>query len=245
MENRYLLISDLDGTLLGDEAALEQFRTWYYEHGRSLALAYNSGRLVDDLLECVDQTGLPLPVAVIGGVGTQIWQPGAGLLADWPACHENWNAQRIGQLLARFPQLELQPVRYQSPFKVSYYVYDASSELLQQIRDVLAEHGIRASLIYSSNRDLDILPEGVDKGSASRFLAKRLGYPPHRVLISGDTGNDLAMFGNGFLGIVVGNAHEELRNLVHPHVYQAREPFARGVLEGILYWMNQERMSGG
>ena len=57
--------------------------------------------------------------------------------------------------------------------------------------------------------------------------------PPERVVVSGDTGNDLAMFQIGCRGIVVGNAHAELRQLDSEHIYQAEAGHAFGVLEGL------------
>jgi hypothetical protein len=39
--------------------------------------------------------------------------------------------------------------------------------------------------------------------------------------------------------VVVANAQAELRSLVAPNVYQARQPFAAGVLEGIERWLGE------
>jgi hypothetical protein len=49
------------------------------------------------------------------------------------------------------------------------------------------------------------------------------------------------MFQQGFRGVVVANAHEELQNLSDANVYQSPESFARGVLDGVDYWTNRHR----
>jgi hydroxymethylpyrimidine pyrophosphatase-like HAD family hydrolase len=92
-------------------------------------------------------------------------------------------------------------------------------------------------LVYSSNRDLDVLPRGVDKGAAAAFLANEWNYPAARVIVSGDSGNDLAMFQAGFHGIVVGNAHSELKQLDSADVFHADSSYAAGVLQGLQHWM--------
>ena len=84
---------------------------------------------------------------------------------------------------------------------------------------------------------LDVLPKGVNKGSAAAFLASHWSLPRERVLVSGDTGNDLAMFAQGFRGIVVANAHAVLKRLDAPTVYHARRGHAAGVLEGLRHWL--------
>lgn len=92
-------------------------------------------------------------------------------------------------------------------------------------------------IVYSSERDLDVLPAGIDKGTATAFLANSWDVPRDRVIVCGDTANDLSMFEQGFLGVVVGNALPELKSLDSPRVFHASEPFAAGVVEGLRHWL--------
>ena len=92
-------------------------------------------------------------------------------------------------------------------------------------------------VVYSSDLHLDVLPNGVNKGLAARFLAERLGIPDSNVVVCGDSGNDRALFEEGFPGIVVGNAQNDLRKLDSRSTYFAQRHFADGVLEGIRYFM--------
>ena len=100
--------------------------------------------------------------------------------------------------------------------------------------------GHEVQVIYSSRRDLDVLPVGVDKGSAAARLASQFGFLTRDVIVAGDTGNDAAMFLHGFRGIVVGNAHVELKSLQSPEVYQSNSSYADGVLEGLQHWLQPD-----
>lgn len=236
---RFLLISDLDGTLLGDAAALETFRQWYHQHQHVLAVVYNSGRLIPDLCQCLRQERLPQPLALIGGVGTQVWDTQQGLHTGWPPVKDEWDAERVRDALSAFPQLQLQPEEFLTPLKVSYSVDNVSDTFFDTVQRHLERHKLRATIVFSSQRDLDVFPHGVNKGVAARYLAQHLGFPPERVFVSGDTANDLTMFHNGFRGIVVAKAHEELKQLGASNVYHAQCGYAAGVVEGITYRVQQ------
>ncbi|MCA9103595.1 MAG: HAD-IIB family hydrolase [Planctomycetales bacterium] len=237
MEDRRLLISDVDGTLLGDDVALEAFAAWCDRQRDWLRLVYNSGRFVESVLDSVATSGLPAPDAVIGGVGTQIHCLRTGTrLSEWPATGDGWQPERIRALLRKYDALELQPAELLSEHKISYFAHSASESMLHEACSRLAEAGCDVEIIYSSSRDLDVLPRGVNKGTAAAHLASRWGYAPEQVYVSGDTANDLAMFAQGFCGIVVGNAHDELRQLAGPDVFLATKSHAAGVQQGVEHW---------
>jgi sucrose-6F-phosphate phosphohydrolase len=150
-----------------------------------------------------------------------------------------WDAGRVRQALAGYPDLARQPDEFQSEHKISYFADDASPERIEEFARRLSKAEIKADLVYSSRRDLDVLPAGVNKGAAAAFLAQRWEIPPERVLVCGNSANDAALFIEPFRGVVVANAHEELRALAGERVYLATQPFALGVLEGLQYWLGK------
>lgn len=238
-----LFSSDLDGTLAGHAQATSHFRsTWEaLDPAHRPLLVYNSGRLVDDILTFVDDEGLPRPDYVIGGVGTMLVDMRHGSRSERFAesLAEGWSLQAVETVLGSFRNSVRQPQMYQHAFKSSWYLHDASPAALADIESALHEAGLSVTMIYSSRRDLDVLPGSADKGRTLAWLCKELGIGLDRVLVAGDTNNDRSMFElPGARGIVVGNALPELREMArnNPLIYTARERFALGVVEGLVHW---------
>jgi mannosylfructose-6-phosphate phosphatase len=244
MERVNLLVSDLDYTLLGDDRATEQFGHWYRGARDQLRLAYSSGRFCESMAESVRSSGLPEPDALIGGVGTEICLlPLQTRIGGWPPEVDGWNEAGIRAVLAAYRELKPQPAPLLSKFKISYYGYDLSDAFLRHLRRQLVALGHHAEIIYSSHRDLDILPAGANKGTAAAHLAQYWKIDPERVIVAGDSGNDREMFRHGFRGIVVGNAQPELQELKNPSIYHATGRFAAGVIEGLNYWLADASMA--
>lgn len=242
MERTVLLVSDVDDTLIGDDTALLRLVDWLSPRRAGLRLAYASGRFFESIAQTIATTPLPAPDAIIGGVGTEIraFPDGTTLAFAGPNPPPNWDPERIFQALGAVDGIALQPAAFRSDRKVSFFLHQATAEILADVGRRLQSADIDADMVYSSRRDLDILPRGVHKGAAAQALAQAWGFAPDEVFVSGDSGNDLSMFQMGFRGIVVANAHAELRALRGPRVYQAAGAFAEGVREGLAHWLAQD-----
>ena len=233
---------DLDDTFLNDRDALLRFSEFFPTLKGQLAIVYASGRFFDSVKEDVQTTPLPKPLAVIGGVGSEIRSfPEGTLHHKWIERISNqWSAERAREILADETDLELQPERFQSDFKVSYFLRGASQEQLDRLRARLFDAGVNVSVIYSSDRDLDFLPEGVHKGTAAAFIAREMGVDRDHVIVAGNSGNDSKLFEHGFYGIVVSNAHEELKQYADQRrVYLSPHPRADGVRDGLRHWIGE------
>jgi sucrose-6F-phosphate phosphohydrolase len=241
MERMNLLISDVDGTLLGDDASLELFATWYANARKHYRLVYSSGRFIESVLASIESSMLPEPDAIIGGVGTEIYDvPGARKLPMWPPMVVEWNPNIVQSIGEGFAELKLQPLEFISHHKVSFYGADLDESFLKHLEDRMASEGQHVSMVYSSKRDLDFLPSKSNKGAAAHYLIRHWKISPERTLVAGDSGNDADMFHAGFRGIVVGNASSELKALQSPAIYSANGYYAAGVLEGIRYWQTEQ-----
>jgi sucrose-6F-phosphate phosphohydrolase len=237
-----LFASDLDGTLLGNPEATLRFKSAWEAlppDTRPL-LVYASGRLVPDLRRFVDDGVLPAGDYWIGGVGTEIFDVarGAALREFEQKLAEGWDLARVREIVARLPGAKPQPDEFQTPFKSSWYLHQASPAVLRELRRQLTEAGIAAQVVYSSSRDLDLLPQLATKGGAIRWLCARLKLPLNAVLVAGDTANDASMFRlSGVRGIIVENAFPELYEAtVDLPVYSSRRILADGVLDGLCHY---------
>ena len=225
--------------MLGDDEALATFVEWLGPRRASLQIVYATGRFFDEVADLVETTDLPEPDAVICGVGSEIRLfPSGDMLRIWhDRFARDWNADRVRELVGELPGVVLQPDPCQSDLKASFFLRDATSEQIDSVFETLWAESILPDVVYSSERDLDILPAGVNKGAASSFLASLWRIPYDQVIVSGDSGNDRTLYEQGFRGIVIANAHQEIREQAGRMVYHATQARAAGVQEGLEYWL--------
>ncbi|HEY1785497.1 MAG TPA: HAD-IIB family hydrolase [Pirellulales bacterium] len=238
----YLLVVDLDNTLLGDDAALERFSAWHAARREWLGLVYASGRFYGSVMKSIRTAPLPAPEALICGLGTDLRHFESRLVvAGWRerVVAGGWSAERVRAVCDRLDMLCLQPDEFQSEFKVSYVGHQLTASQLARVDAALRDARLTVNLVYSGRRDLDILPAGVDKGTAAAYLVRRGQRIDRQVLVAGDSGNDLALFQQGFRGIVVANAEPALTQLAGPEVYVSPFAFADGVLDGLCHWLGE------
>ncbi|MGD2110785.1 MAG: HAD-IIB family hydrolase [Phycisphaerae bacterium] len=244
MNDRRLLATDLDGTFIGDDGVMVAL--WELLRARDIIVAFSTGRhlrSIDDFY-ADKQRNAQLPVdwrsdASICMVGTDIYFRNDGDYHLDRAWHdiitEDWDKQAVEEILSAVPEARMQDVEWQSPFKSSYYLEENADERLREIQERLQRAGLRAKVVYSASKFLDLLPIKSGKGEAVRFVARRFGVEPENVITCGDTGNDLDMMRPelGVKSIAVGNATEELKALRASHVYHATGFYAAGIREGL------------
>ncbi len=237
-----LFSTDLDGTLLGNPESVHRFKAAWELLDRAARplLVYNSGRLVDDLRRFVDDGTLPAADFYLGGVGTQVFDVQAGRMLDELHAHlaEGWDLARVHAITAGFPGVRPQPDEFQHQFKLSWFLERAAPSAIRELKRQLADVGLKVKIVYSSTRDLDVLPCNATKGGALTWLCERLGVPLDTVLVAGDTGNDASMFRlPGVRGIIVENALPELfEATVDVPTYSSRQIIADGVLDGLCHY---------
>lgn len=234
--------TDLDGTLLGNPEATARFvRLWKrINPARLPLLVYNSGRLLDDMRKLISSGEIEEPDYLIGGIGTQIYHTrGNDELAEFNTeFGEGWDLSKVEAIVSSHPGVERQPPDFLHPYKSSWFLHRGTPETIDELRQKLRDVGLDVTVIYSSSRDLDVLPAYADKGNALRWLCNRLSIPLTQVLVAGDTSNDSSMFHlPGVRGIVVENAQPQLyEDIVELPVFHATRIHANGVIEGLEHY---------
>lgn len=241
----FLLVTDLDNTLVGDDQALAILNQHLSRHRQEFGttIAYSTGRSPALYRQLTTEKTLLTPDFLILSVGTEIYlanqdKPDAGWSA---ALSQNWDRDQVVAIAAHFADLMPQPDTEQRPFKVSYFLTPTAAEaVIPQLEAQLQAQGLDVQLIYSGGIDLDILPRRANKGQAMTFLREYLGIAPEHTIACGDSGNDLSMFcDRPERGIIVGNAMPELLSwhYAHPNPdrYLAKAHCAGGILEGLKY----------
>ncbi len=237
-----LFCSDIDGTLLGNPEATRRFKSAWEsipKHVRPL-LCYASGRFVQGVIDLLAEQTLPWPDYIIGGVGTQLYDGRrTRAFAEFgERFGDGWDLEKIERIVGAFPGTQRQPAEFLHPYKSSWFLHHAPPQAIAALERELAEAGLQVCVVYSSMRDLDVLPKGASKGGALKWLCERIRVALEDVLVTGDTGNDGSMFLlPGVRGIVVENAQPELIEAVVPvATFNATRVMADGVLEGLQHF---------
>jgi sucrose-6F-phosphate phosphohydrolase len=246
---KWTVASDVDGTLTGDREALDRLRARFHRKraAADLYLIVSTGRRLEQVIQGTLDEGLPEPDAVICQVGTEIYLPPFGERSEPMAAWRTWLSGQYSReqalwFLAGIEGLVMQPDEYNTDLKTSCYLDQCPDpeQAAQVVRSRAQAYGVRYQVVWSSGRDLDILPAASGKGKAIRFLVEHVGLDPNRVVVAGDTGNDASMFLEFDRGVVVANAQPELlqlaRQLPDRRVYCARQPYAAGVEEGLEHY---------
>lgn len=229
-----VLATDLDGTFLGgDDRCRAELYAEIERRSDEVMLIFVTGRDLDFIAGLVEQPGMPRPDLVIGDVGTTIvhghdFSPVSDV-QDWVDGRWDGANDRVHELLVDVPGLELQPVM--GSRRVSYFYDPATFE-----RSVIATvEDAGFDVICSADTYFDVLPKGVAKGPSLLRLIDALDLPDDRVLVAGDTLNDLSLFHTGLRGVAVGNSEPALVEAITdlPHVHHSEHDGCAGITDAI------------
>lgn len=257
-DGRFLLASDLDGTLIppasvSDDGGVEELTKAL--SGRSLTLAYVTGRHLSLALQGIDAHALRSPDVLVCDVGTSVFIWGEEGYECDSGYHElmreasgDVDFEALRGRLATVDGLRMQEPEKQADFKLSYYAPHGpeGERLARRAADLLDRSGATVNVVFSVDAVadvglVDVLPAGVAKDTALRYLHDRSGVGEERLVYAGDSGNDRAAMLSGFNVVVVGNATEEFRESIRVEarglglgrrIYLAQASYALGVLEG-------------
>ncbi len=86
---------------------------------------------------------------------------------------------------------------------------------IRQLEHALRLHFPQLHIHRSKNEYLEITHQQASKSQAIRFLEKRLGLDPQRIIAFGDNFNDLDMLQHAGLSVAMGNAPDDIKAAAH------------------------------
>jgi sucrose-phosphate synthase len=239
-----LLITDIDNTLIGDDAACQRLLELLEQNRGHLGFGIASGRSLELVQEALEENGIKEIDLIISSVGAEIYY-GSDFAPDrgWASqLRSKWKPDRIREVLDALDFLHLQDRDFaQREFKISY---DLVGEITAEEAEPLLHAALDStesaySLIISHGAFVDVLPHRASKGKAVRYLARKWSIPIEQVATAGDSGNDRDMLQGRTAGIVVGNHDRELASLKESkpgRVHFAQGCYAEGIIEGLHHY---------
>lgn len=242
-DKSFILATDLDGTFLGGARAdRERLYRWIESARGAVGLIFVTGRdpaFIGDLCKGGEA---PWPDYVVGDVGTTVAavapnepepiRPIAALESEIASLWADSGA-RVRVALADHPGLTAQETAFRHRLS-----YDMDPARFDHDAAKAKVDALGLDWLISDNRFFDVLPRGVSKGPTLRRLIDHLGVDPVRVLVAGDTMNDLSMLENGFHAVAVGGSEAALVERIEAEsgVYKATGFGAAGITEAIAHF---------
>ncbi len=239
-----VLVTDLDGTLLGGDRTDRRRLRQALDRHPELTVVFATGRSLPSVERILRGDPLvPSPRWIIADVGASVIDGSdrtvVGPLQD--RLRHGWPGQRcVRERLARFPELVYQDGVVQEG-RCSFFL--RPEQLCEAITDAVRELG--CGWTYSADRYFDVLPVRASKGNALALLARRQRWRMDSVLVAGDSLNDLSLFQLGARGVLMSNAEAALRERIpdRADVHRPERPGAAGILSALesLGWIERAR----
>ncbi len=231
-----LLLTNLEDTLTGDAEATAELFAQLTRAACYVGFGLTSGRPLEQVLETLRKYNIPVPDLLITSAGTEIHY-GKMLVQDkaWKKhIIFRWDRDAVRKAMEEFPGVTMQPETEQAPFKVCYEATSENAPGKKEIAKHLRSRDIRANIVISNRRLIDILPIRASTGHAIRHLMMKWDLQPENLLTVGTSGHEEAMLSGNTLGVVVGHYSSEIKQLMgRPRIFFSTKPYAWGVLEGI------------
>ena len=241
---KQFIISDLDGTLVEGSKVdgLNELKQWILDHKNEVVFGVASGRNRDISKKAFEEYDLPKPDVLICSAGSEIYYTEKFIPDNGWESHIDyqWKRDELEKELRKFPGIRLQEPAAQWEYKLSYYVDENFDEDdLANLYKFLDDRKLRAKILLTENKYLDLLPFRAGKGNAVRYLSYKWKVPLEQFITAGNSGNDKDMLTGKTKGIVVANYSPELEELKdNKFIYFTKQPLSKGVLEGIHFYLS-------
>lgn len=235
---KMILATDLDGTFLSTnlKAPPSELYKIIRDYREEIILIFVTGRGHESILPLLDDSSLPIPDYIIADVGATILKKNLGAFVSVMPLQseiaEKWPGREIIlNKLGGIAGLQIQEVPQE---RRCSFLYE-SVEALAEVENIGKKLGL--TVLVSAGKYLDFLPKDVSKGNSLKQLLEAEGLSEEKVLVAGDTLNDLSLMRTGYKGVVVNNGEIALKEAVvsQKNVYLAKETGPAGIVEAIHY----------
>jgi len=225
----FALMTDLDGTLLGDEEGLKLFnRFWlkFFMLNNQAKLIYNTARSIDQIVGFKKKFGLLWPDICICNCGTKIYTHTPN--TDEMKLDEKWNKivtqnWDCGKILKHIEKLEF--LKYLGSnlvddnliwCQVKAIDLETFKHLLEDMIEEFKAQQIFFKIIINGEEDsehrfLDIIPINGGKNMAMKYISEKYKILPINMLCCGDSSNDIFMLEECEWGLLVSNAYRNVK----------------------------------
>lgn len=236
-----LVICDIDGTLVDNQKHISVENKHAIEHFKNQGGRFSiaTGRIEKSVAHFCDELAIDIPVILYNGA--KIIHPVSGevLLEHCLSTAEVKHAVSLlldlsldpifysggeGYVFKITPAIEtyqtgdglqcipINDISKLSNMKINKILIIGDSQLFDSFREKFQKGpGCLANLVQSEFNFLEILPEGVNKGTALVELAKYLKINMDDIICFGDNPNDIEMIQIAGMGVAMGNAHKDLK----------------------------------
>lgn len=217
-----LLALDMDGTLLNDKSEItkenERWLRKAMDAGITVCLA--TGRGYPSALPYAEQLGLTSPMVLANG--SEIWAAPAKLhlrtvmnaaevvrLRELALRYDTWYwAYSSGRV---YNKNEWAQDEWNTEW-LKFGFYSEDGDALRSVAERIGEIG-SFEVTNSHPNNLELNPPGVTKASGLREVCGLLGICMSEIVACGDSLNDAAMIVEAGLGVAMGNAQEEVKQM--------------------------------
>ena len=222
ISKKYIILTDLDDTLLGDDAAIKEFNKFWlqnYFFDENKILVYNTGRSIQLVLSLFLE-GILCPHYIVASTGSELYyydnrRDSYELDENWKEIiYDEWDPNLVFTEMNKFPYLESFHFATKVSFEVNVEEIEKNKEEVVSLKQELEKtHGLKIQLlIYGQGpkRYVEFLSKNAGKGNVIEYLCKINSVPIEDSLGFGDSLNDVHMFLTCGKGFMVANSQDEL-----------------------------------
>lgn len=225
---KFILFTDLDGTLLGDDLALREFNKFWLQNfffDETKLLIYNTGRCWKEAYPLFEKNVLH-PDLIITSLGSQIFKyegkSNSYLLdQEWNSIiFQNWDQKIIIEEFGKQEYLQRFEHNEDDDPAVCFIskaeLIEGKMEEINNLQNALEKKlDLKIQMVISGEGDkrfLDLLSSNAGKGKVIEFICKKLEFQIEHTYGFGDSLNDVEMLLTCGKSFLVSNSHKCLIN---------------------------------